>query len=240
MKDYKNILMRNPIAKQIYHHLKEAIVLQENPEFQMGKMINEGYIAKMYNCSVTPVRESLNMLRRDGLIVGNSYKSSSIVSFSVKDIEDIFDVREFLEVGALKKAFQSITEGDLGQLRDAQEKYRLAYEAFNEYQIIEHNRTFHDVIIHRANNRLLCEKLNSISELVAMARAPIAQERKAKGAAANLFLPVQEHWDIYYALEREDLPAAEKALAAHIERIKHDSCNYYERLAIEGYRYNQK
>lgn len=234
MLNYKNVLIRSSLSRQVYQHLKQAIILQEDPNFKMGEKINESDIAKMYNCSVTPVRESINMLRRDGLIVGDSYQSSSIVSFNAQDVEDIFDVRKFLEVGALRKAFDLITPQDLDQLSQAQDQYRQAYEVFDEYQIIQHNHTFHNTLISRSGNRVLAQQLDSISELVAMARAPIAQKRKARGASANLFLPVQEHERIYTAIKQKDLPEAELALSAHIDRIKHDSCAYYMSLFGEG------
>lgn len=66
-------LARDSLSRQVYERLKQMIIMQEVPGFQMGEKLNESAIAKMFNCSVTPVRESINMLRADGLIIGDSY-----------------------------------------------------------------------------------------------------------------------------------------------------------------------
>ena len=227
MSPYKAALVRNSLSRQVYQHLKQAIILQETPEFKMGQRLNEAAIAKMFNCSVTPVRESINMLRRDGLIVGNSYQSSSVVSFTIHDVENIFHVRRYLEVGGLEQAFDQLTVTDIEMLRQSLERYRLAYESFDETGIIEHNRSFHNIILQRANNELLCRMLASITDQVAMVRAPIAKERKEWGTHTELLLPVREHEAVLQAIEAKNLEAAKQALIVHLNRICRDSCHHY-------------
>lgn len=231
MRSYKATLMRSSLSRQVYQHLKQAIVLQEVPEFKMGTRINEAAIAKMFNCSVTPVRESINMLRRDGLIVGDSYQSSSIVFFGVADVQNLFDVRKYLEIGGLQEAFEKLTEQDIDLLWKSIDYYSKAYSEFDEAQIIQSNREFHNIILNRAGNELLQRMLGSITEQVAMARAPIAKERKQAGNPVDLLLPVREHRAILEAIERQDLEAAKARMCEHIDRVCRDSCHYYLQLS---------
>ena len=225
---YKTELVRASLSCQVYEHMKQAIVLQEEHEFRMGAKINEATIAKMYACSVTPVREAINRLRRDGLIVGDSYQSSSIVRFTVKDVKNIFDVRMYLEIGVLEQAMKMLTHKDIEYLRECNNNYREAYECFDEKKIIESNRMFHNYLIQLSGNNLLLRMLESIQEQVAMLRAPIAQERREKGDPAQLLIPVREHDRLLEALEEGNFEKAREALIAHIERVEHDSVAHYE------------
>ena len=190
------MLNRESLSKQIYHLLKEIIILQKTPGFQMGEKINEAAIAKRFNCSVTPVREAINMLRQAGLIVGDSYQSSSIVSFNRRDAEDLFDIRECLEIWALEKALPLLSEEDKRGLRLAQEKYQRAYEVFDEEAIIRCNWEFHNILIQRANNRYLRQEINGLID------------------------PVREHKAILAAIEGDDFQGAKAAMTTHLDRVK--------------------
>lgn len=230
---YRTTLVRVSLSCQVYEHMKQAIILQEVPEFQMGAKINEAAVAKMFTCSVTPVREAINRLRRDGLIVGDSYQSSSIVRFTVQDVKNIFDVRKYLETGVLQQAMQKVTHKDIEYLRKCNNTYREAYERFDEEEIIGSNRLFHNHLVQLSGNELLLRMLESIQEQVAMLRAPIAQARQEKGDLSQLLLPVREHERLLDALEEESYEKAHDALIAHIERIEYDSVNHYRNALKE-------
>ena len=227
------MINRDSIAKQVYVQLKKIIVLQETPGYKMGDHLNEAAIAAYFKCSVTPVRECINMLRRDHLIVGDSYKSSLIVTFDSKAVRDLFDVRECLEVWALENAFSKFTPRDIEEMHHAHERYGLAYENFDEEEIILANAAFHDTIVHRAGNDLLAEELSGIRDRVSMVRGPIARRRKAGGNRERLMIPVREHQAIMEGIESGNLTKARAALTTHMERIANESCEYYENYVKE-------
>ena len=199
------------------------IILQKTPGFQMGEKINEAAIAKLFNCSVTPVREAINMLRQAGLIIGDSYQSSSIVKFSPKDAEDLFDIRKCLEVWAFQKAFPLLTEEDLVALSLAQSHYQQAYEIFDENAIIRCNWEFHDIILCRANNKYLREGINSLIDRISMVRAPVPQHKKNMGTQEDLLLPVREHRTILARIQANDFDGATVALIKHLDRVKSEA-----------------
>ena len=220
MKERCVVLKRESLSKQVYHLLKEMIILQKTPGFQMGEKINEAAIAKLFNCSVTPVREAINMLRQAGLIVGDSYQSSSIVSFSRKDAEDLFDIRKCLEVWAFQKAFSLLNEEDYSALALAQKHYQQAYEIFDETAIIRCNWEFHNIILCKADNKFLREEINGLVDRIAMVRAPVPQYKKSMGSQENLLLPVREHELILTLIKEGNFKGAESALINHLDRVK--------------------
>lgn len=227
MRAEKISLARDSLSRQVYEQLKQMIIMQEIPEFQMGEKLNESSIARMFNCSVTPVRESINMLRADGLIIGDSYRSSSIVSMSENDIRNLFQVRKILEVGGLRQAFQNIEERDIENLKGFIEEARKRCDAWDPVGVSQVDREFHQLMMQKSGNGLLCRMLTSISEQVEMARAPIYKERRDLGKVDEFMLPVYEHEKILAAMERGDLEGTVEALEQHLERICEDACSYY-------------
>ena len=194
----------------------------------MGEKINEAAIAKRFNCSVTPVREAINMLRQAGLIVGDSYQSSSIVNFSRKDAEDLFDIRKCLELWAFRKAIPLLTEEDKNALNIAQRHYQQAYEVFDENAIIRCNWEFHNIIIQRADNKYLREEINSLVDRISMVRAPVPQYKKNLGSQETLMLPVREHEVILTMIRKGDFQGAEEALTSHLDRVKAEAMEMLE------------
>ena len=222
------MLVKESLPRQIYKLLKEEIMLQENPALLMGNKFNEADIAKRFGCSVTPVRECMNMLRQSGLIVGESYQSSSVVKYSRKDVEDIFELRECLETWAIEKAFPNLDEKDVEALRAAQKNYAKAYEDFNQKDIIRYNWEFHLVIFNKANNGQFKKQIENIEDQISMIRAPIARNRRQLNNKEKLMLPVREHESIIDGIVNIDINEVKKALQNHLERIKNDCLMIYE------------
>ncbi len=223
----KTMLVKESLPRQIYKLLKKEIILQENPTLRMGNKFNEAEIAKRFGCSVTPVRECMNMLRQSGLIVGESHQSSAVVSFTQKDVEDSFELRECLEIWALEKAFPNLTEEDVKAMQQVEKNYAMAYEAFNQEDIIRYNWDFHLIIINKANNGQFKKQIENLEDQISMMRAPIAKKRKSTNDHEYLMLPIREHDRILEAIAAHDLDEAKAALSDHLERIKMDCLKIY-------------
>ena len=70
-------------------------------EFRPGQKINESEIAINLGISRSPVREAFRVLERDGLIITLPRKGSYITDISLKDLEELFEIRNILECYAL-------------------------------------------------------------------------------------------------------------------------------------------
>ena len=70
-------------------------------EFRPAQKINESEIAVNLGISRSPVREAFRILERDGLITTLPRKGSYITDISLKDLEELFEVRKILECYAL-------------------------------------------------------------------------------------------------------------------------------------------
>ena len=76
-----------------------------------GTRLVERDLAAEFNVSRLPVREALRMLRQEGLIRDRGCpRRIEVSALSPKDVEDLFDVRQSLEVLACRLAAARATE----------------------------------------------------------------------------------------------------------------------------------
>jgi DNA-binding GntR family transcriptional regulator len=92
-----------------------TIIKQKINDFELKpkQIIFETEISKSLNMSRTPVREALDRLEQEGLIsrltTGRGY---SVVDISTEGIEELFAIREALEIMALKAAIKKAKKED--------------------------------------------------------------------------------------------------------------------------------
>src|SRR5512146_589572 len=65
-----------------------------------GERLTEDFISRQLGISKSPVREALNRLESEGLIRIEPRKGAFLRSFTVKEVEDLYGVREALEAHA--------------------------------------------------------------------------------------------------------------------------------------------
>ncbi len=218
---------RETLTEQVYRTLKEEIIMQQTPELKMGARINEVELAARLGCSTTPLREALNMLRRDNLIVTTAFHYSEVVSFTQKDIQDLMTIREELEISALRQALPNITRQDILNLWKIQEEYQRVYQNSDFIDAYTVNQKFHNYILQRANNRILTNLLGGLAEQSALLRAPSMSATRQNASPGGGYPPVIEHGQIIAAIEAGDHERACQAMCGHIRRVREDVSSYY-------------
>jgi DNA-binding GntR family transcriptional regulator len=176
-------LQRSTLTNQVYNLLHDAIIEQDNPAFLMGERINEKEIAKMLGCSTTPVREAMNLLQHEGLVMGDNYKSSRVACFTLGDIDNLLGIRNVLEVYALRQAFELIDDDLIAKLENNLTEYTSLYsqgeESFSFSKIDNCNRRFHFMLTEKLGNSVLNDMISSVISRLAVIRAPVVRDRRS-------------------------------------------------------------
>ena len=71
-----------------------------------GQKLSENVLAKEFNCSRTPIRESLKRLEQDGLVVIRPKSGSYVRLYSGKNNRELIEVRAYLEGLAFRLAIE--------------------------------------------------------------------------------------------------------------------------------------
>jgi DNA-binding GntR family transcriptional regulator len=183
-----------------------------------GTRLREAALAKHFSISTTPVREALRRLDREGLVRLSPNRGAVVAEFDLREILDLFEVREVLECRAVKRA--------AGQrLRDIARAEALmgaaAKHVAPRYDRVEWNRL--EVAFHRAINDLsgnfelaeLAERIHRTVQglCVRCMRDPLYGPDKLR-------LMQAQHQAILDAVRDGSTREAESAARAHIHHIR--------------------
>ena len=88
-----------------------------NGELEPGARIVLDDLSQTLNLSVTPIRDALNKLEQEDLIVITPRTSHSVVKISADDAADILDLRLMLEMYALQSGGNSLASFPVRKFR---------------------------------------------------------------------------------------------------------------------------
>ena len=83
-----------PLRDVVFNTLREAIL---KGELQPGERLMELQLASKLGVSRTPIREAIRMLEQEGLAVTMPRKGAEVARMTLKDMEDVLEVREALD-----------------------------------------------------------------------------------------------------------------------------------------------
>lgn len=88
------VLEGRPTAELIADQLRELIV---QGTFRPGQQINESTLASQLNTSRGPIREALQRLSQEGILVSKRNRGVFVLELSNDDVREIYAVREAVE-----------------------------------------------------------------------------------------------------------------------------------------------
>jgi DNA-binding GntR family transcriptional regulator len=91
------VLEGRPTAQLIADQLRELIV---QGTFRQGQQINESAVASQLRTSRGPLREALQRLSQEGLLVSHRNRGVFVLELSSDDVKEIYAVREAVELAA--------------------------------------------------------------------------------------------------------------------------------------------
>ena len=112
---FQPMMESRPIREIAYEVLKHAIITGEIPA---GERIVETEYADRLHISRTPLREALRKLERDGLVEYVQRRGVIVRAFTIADVEEIYTIRNALEMLTLPAIIQKATADDIAALRD--------------------------------------------------------------------------------------------------------------------------
>jgi len=157
--------------------LKQRIVTLK---FKLGEKLNISTLTKEFRVSQTPVREALHKLARDGLIKIVSREGFYVIRPTVKDMEEVYDLRVLLESYALKRGMEKIDKTaliDIGKITvDLQQWSPIKDTNLRRVKFDETDRTLHKTIINATNNSMNPDFETSIYEHLLLIDAILEQD----------------------------------------------------------------
>jgi predicted transcriptional regulator len=113
-------------------------------EFDADVRLTEESLSQQLGISKSPIREALNGLEHEGLISIEPRRGAYVRQFTAKEVEDLYKLREVLEVYAVSIA--KITPALLLSLKESIKRTALLLKADDRTGHIEEDSRFHSLI----------------------------------------------------------------------------------------------
>ncbi len=208
---FQPMMESRPIREIAYEVLKHAIITGEIPA---GERIVETDYADRLHISRTPLREALRKLERDGLVEYMLRRGVVVRAFTIDDVEEIYTIRNALEMLTLRAIIERATEEDIASLR---EKLRIMdglVATGNIEELSPLARAFHTELTAISGLNRILRVIEGQDEYIKRFSAmAIRQENRLKESH-------EEHHRLVDLIEAKDLEGFTELMAHHIEESK--------------------
>ena len=138
-----------PLRDVVFNTLREAIL---KGDLKPGERLMELQLASKLGVSRTPIREAIRMLEQEGLAVTMPRRGAEVAKMTLKDMEDVLEIRDALDELAVRLACGKISEEQLGQLVEVKEEFEASTKSKDVKKIAEADVRFHDIIYEATGN----------------------------------------------------------------------------------------
>lgn len=202
--------LKKSTSDLIFEALRESILTGDLPP---GTALIEKNLAEEFGVSKTPIREALHHLSHIGLADMQTAKGATVHTLTPEEIKDIWDMRQYLEPLALQLSIPYITDEEFKDLQDILDEAKHALDENDMKQLSQINTEFHEMLYCKADNHLLVQWLDSLSDRRRLVSMHIW------GIENNSQQEWQEHRAILDAVIKRDIPTASQALKNHISNF---------------------
>jgi len=210
-KRVKRIRVPENLTELAYKAIRESIL---TGDLGAEDRLSEELLATQLGVSKSPVREALNRLAVEGLIEISPRRGTQVAQFGPEEVTEIFDLRETLEMLAMKRL--RVTPELLSDLRSVIERCKTFIETGDRKKFLIEDARFHDLLIQASQNRFLCRTFRNLQDHIQLIRL------KSMVLPGRPKRSHQEHREIVMALEQDKLPRVEQLLREHIRAVKDD------------------
>jgi DNA-binding GntR family transcriptional regulator len=201
------------LSKLAYDKIKKSIL---SGDLKHDEIYNETDLAKDLGVSRTPVREAIKELSYHGLVTSMPGRGVQVNKFNTKDIKEIYELRESLELWIIDKVSKNYEKFDFKELEKLVLEQKKALIDSNYEDFIALDRKWHRLICKMAANSKIEEILIGTRDIVQIA----ADQSISVSGRGDII--INEHLVILEKLKKGDVVGAKKAITLHLKNSKNE------------------
>jgi DNA-binding GntR family transcriptional regulator len=195
------------LSQKVYEHLRGEILADR---LAPGTELSEVALSRELEISRGPIREALRRLAAEGLVTMRPRRRAEVRSLTTSELIDAYQVREALEVMAVRLAIPRITEADLARLENLIDQMAGHARRQAVADFFAANVAFHETLCELSGNDKLRETHHRLEGEIGR-----FQDRTL-ALRGNLDSSVSEHRAILAAVRLRDADKAAQLTADHI------------------------
>ncbi|PNE21532.1 GntR family transcriptional regulator [Amycolatopsis sp. BJA-103] len=206
-------LQHTSLRDQVLEVVRQAMV---SGEIRPGDIYSAAALATRLGVSSSPVREALLTLVNQGLMEPVRNRGYRVVAMEEQDLDEIYEMRQLLEVPGTLSAAAKTGPADLERLGDLAGEIERAARENDVAGFLEADRRFHLALLSLAGNRRLLESIANLRDQTRLyGLEKLAESGRLTGAAG-------EHREILAAIAARDWDALENLMHTHLRHTRAD------------------
>ena len=175
-------IKKQSLVDMVYEKLRESIIQLRLP---LGSKLNVNELQTRMGVSCTPIREAINRLQQEGLVVYENNVGAHIVSLSPHDVLEIQQLAMTLHCAAIRLAMVNGNRATIiAELQKQLEDYTNAKSEHDEVMAI---KEFLGTYYHNCGNHRLDQHMLAIQGQQTLLRYIYATNVNERGAEADTF-----------------------------------------------------
>lgn len=182
----------------IVDRLRKAIITNE---LKPCDRLTELTLSSQLGVSRSPIREALQVLKADGLVIEAHNRGCYVWNPTATDVDEIFSLRAMIEALASEWLIEHLKDEDIQCLEAMIDEQRLAIENNDLFGLIESDKRFHEYLVNHSNHSRLKDLWSRI-----MWQWEVLIYRRARLDPATVMPTViPDHTSIVQALKEKNL-----------------------------------
>jgi DNA-binding GntR family transcriptional regulator len=195
------------LSQRVYEHLRDEIMGDRLPP---GTELSEVALSRELDVSRGPIREAMGRLAAEGLVTVRPRRGAEVRSITPEELIDSYQVREALEVLAVRLAVPRITDTELADLDELVDRMSEYAKNGDVADFFAANVAFHELICELSGNAKLVQVHRRLAGEIGRFQA------RTLALRGSLDGSVTEHRAILAAIRLRDVEKAAALTAAHI------------------------
>jgi DNA-binding GntR family transcriptional regulator len=179
-------------------------------DFPPGAQLYEAELARQLGVSRGPLREGLQRLTQEGLLVSIRHRGLFVVELTPENVRDMYLAREAIERCAIAVVVERDPLGTADALQPVLDEMTLAADRSDYRGVAEADIRFHEVLVDRAGSERLARVHGTQATEARICIQALGQSPQ------DALLRVEEHQRIADAIRAADGPLAQSLLAQHM------------------------
>ncbi len=195
------------LPDRIHLRLRSGII---SGTYAQGSRLPEARLSRELDVSRVPLREALPRLEMEGLVTSSPGRGAVVRTWTLRDVEELFDARIAIEVAAAGTAARRIGEGAAPHdLTRALVSSQTALVGHDDLQIAATSVALHDAVVAASENTIMVSTMRAISGRMLWLFHLTAGRDQHRACA--------EHEDLVSAIVSGDVAGGRSLMTEHVE-----------------------
>lgn len=199
------------LTLKVYQRIIELML---NYEIVPGQRLVFIDLAKQLGVSRTPVNNALSILAQEGYLDFVPNQGYSVHRLTLKEAENLYDIREVLEVGFIGPAIRNMTDKKLQAVKKHKLDYEKAISTHVDRKLFILDTEFHAGILDMVGNDILSSRYREFCQKIFL-------RFRTEDLRMNRILEIRdEHNEIFEAIRIKDVERSKELVKMHHKNSK--------------------